>query len=516
MMKSTYRSLATGHRPRISRVLIANRGEIAVRVIRTCREMGITSVAVFSEADRGALHVRLADEAYALGPTAPAQSYLSIPKLIDIARRAQVDAVHPGYGFLAENPDFARAVQAAKCRWIGPSAAVITALGSKVAARRLAQQARVPTIPGTMKPVQTLRAATTAAKKIGFPLLIKAVAGGGGKGMRVVHTPDEFARAFELAQGEAQSAFGNGDCYLEKRIEEPHHIEVQILADRSGNTIHLGERECSIQRRHQKLVEETPSPFISDKTRKALCSAAIRLMKAAKYCNAGTVEFLVDGQGKYYFLEVNTRIQVEHPITELVTGIDIVRAQITIAEGKQLPWKQSAIATHGHAIECRICAEDPQQQFMPSPGIVARLIEPQGNGVRLDCGIADTGVVPMEYDPLIGKLCAWGPTRAEAITRMQRALRECHVSGVTTTLFFHGQVMAHSAFRAGNYATDFIERLGAETMTPDEMRADHALIAAAVTRALMEQRPTGRAKPTRSSWKTSGRHQGVRSEMEYC
>lgn len=494
----------------IRRLLIANRGEIAVRIIRTCREMGITPLAVYSDIDHAAVHVRMADEAYAIGATPPSASYLNSATLLDVARRAKVDAIHPGYGFLAEHAGFAASVQKAGFVWIGPPATVIARLGSKTAARQLAKQVRVPITDGTTAPIRSAAELTRVAKRIGFPLLLKAVAGGGGKGMRIVQKMADLHSAHELARGEALNAFGNGDIYVEQYINDPHHIEVQILADHHGHVIHLGERECSLQRRHQKILEETPSPFITAKTRKAICAAAVSIAKAAGYRNAGTVEFLVDDRQRFYFLEVNTRIQVEHPITELVTGLDLVREQIRIAAGEPLSITQAKVRATGHAIECRICAEDPFHNFMPSPGTVTDLVEPQGGGIRVDGGIAAGSLVPMDYDPLLGKLCAWGRTRSDAIERMQRALREYRISGVTTNLFLHAQILRHPDFQRGVYTTHFLDQQRAALLAISAEQTTHALIAAAIAKTL-QTAPTATAPTTRSAWILAARQQAVRA-----
>ncbi|MBI2343873.1 MAG: acetyl-CoA carboxylase biotin carboxylase subunit [Deltaproteobacteria bacterium] len=502
---------------KIRRLLIANRGEIAVRIIRACQELGITACAVYADADATALHVRLADEAYHLGPTAPAESYLSIPRLLAVAKEANVDAIHPGYGFLAENADFAAAVAKARWRWVGPPAAIIRRLGSKTAARKLAQAVKIPMVPGATTPVRSIPTAGKLAETIGYPVLLKAVAGGGGKGMRIVRTAPELSRAFDLAQGEARNAFGNGDLYLEKYIDAPHHIEVQILADHHGHIIHLGERECSVQRRHQKLIEETPSPFLTENTRRAICRAALRLMKAARYRNAGTVEFLVDHQQRFYFLEVNTRIQVEHPITELVTGIDLICEQLRISAGEPLRWSQRGIHNSGHAIECRICAEDPAQNFIPTPGFVTDFMAPHGHGIRIDCGIVAGSTIPMEYDPLVGKLCTWGATREVARAKMVRALQELRISGTITNVHFHLNALQHPLFLKGNYSTQFVERERASLLTAPIPNASHAVIVAAIAKALHQTDPThaASAAPHPSAWKISARQQGVQHGMEF-
>src|SRR5579863_5052871 len=390
------------------KILIANRGEIAARIARACREMGITSVAVFSDADRAALHVRLADEAYRAGPAPSRESYLRIDKLMEIARHAGCDALHPGYGFLAENPELARACAANNFLFIGPSPEAMERLGSKTAARQLAARAGVPMVPGTKEPIENLNEARTIARKLGYPVLLKAVAGGGGKGMRLVPADSEMAAAWRDAASEAQNAFGDARLYLEKYVERPRHIEIQILGDAHGHIVHLGERECSVQRRHQKVIEESPSPVMTPELRRAMGEAASRLARDAGYVNAGTVEFLMDAQRNFYFLEVNTRLQVEHPVTELVTGLDLVKLQIRVASGELLPFSQGDIKLSGHAVECRLYAEDPSNQFFPSPGTILLRRAPSGPGIRLDDGVYEGFTVSTEYDPMLGKLIAWG------------------------------------------------------------------------------------------------------------
>jgi acetyl-CoA carboxylase biotin carboxylase subunit len=465
------------------KVLIANRGEIAVRVIRACRDVGIKTVAVFSDADREALHVRLADEAHPIGPPLASQSYLMIDRLVDVARRTGAEAVHPGYGFLSENTRFAEACGAAGVVFIGPPPAAIARMGDKTAARRAAMDAGVPVVPGTTDPVSSDEEALRAARDLGFPVLIKAARGGGGKGMRVVTAPEELGSAMRLARSEATSAFGDGAVYLEKVIVEPRHVEFQILADAHGEVLHLGERECSIQRRHQKLIEESPSPAVDGTLRADMGAAACRLMASAGYRNAGTVEFLLAPDGRFYFLEVNTRLQVEHPVTELVTGIDLVREQLRIAAGERLGYVQADVHSRGWAIECRISAEDPATGFIPSPGRVAAWRAPGGPWVRLDAGVDEGGEVPLHYDPLIAKLIVWGVTREDAVHRMSRALAEFSVGGVKTTIPFHRAVMRHPDFLAGRLSTAFVERAfggGRELGAPSPGRARAAAVAMAL------------------------------------
>ncbi len=438
------------------KILVANRGEIAVRILRACRELGVETVAVYSDADRNALHVRLADEAYNIGPAPARESYLRIDKIIEAALRARADAIHPGYGFLAENPQFARAVTAADIAFIGPPASVIQAMGNKVEARKLAVQVGAPVVPGIYDHLSDA-ALIAAADEIGYPVMIKAAAGGGGKGMRLVESRENTASALARARSEAEAAFGDASVYLEKALSGVRHIEFQVLADQKGHVIHLGERECSLQRRHQKLVEEAPSVVVDERLRSAMGEAAVRIAKAAHYVNAGTLEFLVDRDGNFYFLEMNTRLQVEHPVTELVTGIDIVKEQIRIASGRPLHLRQSDVVMRGWAIECRITAEDPFNNFMPSTGKITSLQEPTGPGVRLETGLYEGMEVSLFYDPLIAKLCVWGETRAAAIVRMRRALSEFHVMGVSTSIPFHLKVMESTNFMGGHFDTRFVE-----------------------------------------------------------
>jgi acetyl-CoA carboxylase biotin carboxylase subunit len=438
----------------VQKVLVANRGEIALRVVRACRALGLGSVAVYSEADRAALHVRAADEAQALGGADPAESYLNIPAVIRAARASGVDALHPGYGFLSENPDLAAACAEAGLTFVGPPASVLALCGDKAATRRRVVQAGVPVLPGT-DPVDD-RAAAAAARKIGAPLLIKAASGGGGKGIHRVDALPELPAALRLARGEAQAAFGDDRVYLERWLPRPRHVEVQILADGGGSVVHLGERECSIQRRHQKLIEEAPAPHVGEGTREAIRRAAVAAAGAVGYRNAGTVEFLLAGT-EFFFLEINARLQVEHPVTEAVTGLDLVALQLHIAAGRPLPLRQHDVRFHGHAIECRVSAEDVDQHFLPWVGRVGHVLLPGGPGVRVDGALAPGMEVTRYYDPLLAKVIASGATREEAIARMAGALREMAVTGVPTTLPFHRWAMVHPAFRAGRYATDFVE-----------------------------------------------------------
>jgi acetyl-CoA carboxylase biotin carboxylase subunit len=467
--------------PRLAKVLIANRGEIAVRVIRACRELGIAAVAVYSDADRDALHVLLADEAYPIGRPPAAESYLAIEKIVRAAKAAGADAVHPGYGFLAENAALAEACAAAGLTFIGPPPAALRAVGDKTAARRLARGLGVPTVPGTPEPVTDGDEALRLARELGFPLMIKAALGGGGKGMRLVRREEELAATLRMARGEAAGAFGDAAVYLERALPAPRHIEVQVLADAHGHVVHLGERECSIQRRHQKLVEECPSPIVDAALRARLGDAACRVVAAAGYVNAGTVEFLMDGDGHVYFLEMNARLQVEHPVTELVTGIDLVREQLRIAAGEPLGYAQDDVRWRGAAIECRINAEDPFAGWLPSPGTIRRLRAPSGPWVRDDSGVYEGYTVPGDYDTLLAKLIVWGADRAVAIERMARALGEYAIVGVRTTIPVLQRVVAHGDFRAGRLDTGFLERLMPELQGVPARHASIALIAAALT-----------------------------------
>jgi acetyl-CoA carboxylase biotin carboxylase subunit len=439
----------------VKSVLVANRGEIAVRVIRACRELGVRAVAVYSDVDRDALHVRLADAAYPIGPAAPRESYLNGRRLIEVATRSGCDAVHPGYGFLSENADFARTVAEAGLVFVGPPADVQRALGEKTAARRIARDAGVPVAEGT-EPLRDVAAARAAARRIGYPVLLKPAGGGGGKGMRSVARDEDFDAAWRGATGEATAAFGAPSLYLEREVVRPRHVEMQIVADTRGNVVWLGERDCSVQRRHQKLIEETPGPIVDDELRDRLGDAAVRVAKAARYVNAGTVEFLVDAQRRFFFLEVNTRLQVEHPVTEMVTGVDLVAVQLRVAAGEPLPFAQRDVRRTGAAIECRITAEDPYAEFLPSSGTVALVREPNGPGIRVDSALFSGMTVPSEYDSLLAKVIAHGNDRAEAIARMRRALGEMRVAGVPTSLPFHRFALAHERFVAGHYDTSFV------------------------------------------------------------
>ena len=473
----------------IRRILIANRGEIAIRVIRACREMDISPISVFSDVDRTALHVLLADEAYPLGGSAPAESYLNQTKILEIARIARADAIHPGYGFLAENPAFANRVEEGGIAFIGPSSRSITLMGDKTEARKTAQRLGVRTIRGTFEPLRDEAEALQRASEIGFPLLLKAAAGGGGKGMRIVRSPSEMASAFRGAQSEAKTAFGDARIYIEQYLESPRHIEVQVLADRQGNTVYLGERECSIQRRHQKVIEESPSTAVDDELRRALGEAAVALAKAAGYTNAGTMEFLVDQGHNFHFLEMNTRLQVEHPVTESTTGIDLVKEQISVAEGRELSFGQADVSLRGHAIECRICAEDPENNFLPSTGLLARYRPPEGR-IRVENGYRQGDEVSVYYDSLLAKVIASGITRDDAIGTMKRALGEFSIEGVKSTVPFCQFVMNHPAFISGDIHTGFVDRHYATAQLPEDA---NQVLAAAVTATLLTDTTTSTA-----------------------
>lgn len=498
------------------KILIANRGEIAVRILRACHELGVDMVAVYSEVDRAALHVRYADEAYCIGPAPARDSYLRIDKLIDVARKSGAEAIHPGYGFLAENAEFAAACEDAGIAFVGPSADAIAAMGDKVEARRLMKNASVPVVPGTDMDLRDDEI-LSAADEIGFPLFIKAAAGGGGKGMRLVADPIELKRSLGAARREAEGAFGDDRVYLEKAIEEARHIEIQVLADRRGNIIHLGERECSIQRRHQKLIEESPSMAINDEIRQEMGEVAVKAAQAVEYGNAGTIEFLVDQERNFYFLEMNTRLQVEHPVTEFVTGVDVVKEQLRVAAGRRLRYTQDDIELKGHAIECRITAEDPYNHFLPSSGRIRSVYEPTGPGVRVDAGVYEGFEVSLYYDPLIAKLIVWGDTRGEALLRMRRALSEYRIIGIQTSIPFHQQAMDVTNFIGGAYDTSFIEKHF--SMTPEE-HGRHSEVAAIVATLLTHTRRQqalttmsrqdggGRGSP----WKMAGRREAVRRE----
>jgi len=495
------------------RVLVANRGEIAVRIIRACRELGIESVAVYSEPDRSALHVRQADHAYPIGPAAASESYLRIDKLIAAAKESGAEAVHPGYGFLSERAPFAEACVKAGLVFIGPSANAITKMGDKVEARRLMRAAGVPVVPGSDEALDSEAEIDRVARDAGFPIMLKAAGGGGGKGMRLVASPEELKSAIRAARSEAKSAFGDDRVYVEKAIIRPRHVEVQVLADAHGNTIHLYERECSIQRRHQKVIEESPSMAIDQKTREEMGRVAVQAARAVDYVSAGTIEFLVDQDRKFYFLEMNTRIQVEHPITEAVTGVDLVRAQIEIAQGLPLRLRQEDIVQRGWAIECRIYAEDPENNFLPAPGRIDVLRVPSGIGIRDDSGVYEGYEVSTFYDPILSKLVAWGGSRDEAIGRMLRALREYVIVGPTANIAFHRWALEHPAFRAGDIDTGFIARHFTPAALVESAEADLPLIGAAlaaVAGAGASTNGTAPPSPSRSRWREIARREALR------
>jgi acetyl-CoA carboxylase biotin carboxylase subunit len=491
------------------KVLVANRGEIAVRVMRALRDMGIGSVAVYSEADRKALHVRRADEAVAIGPSASAESYLNTERILDAARRTGAEAIHPGYGFLSENAEFATACEAAGFVFIGPSADSIRAMGLKTSARRLAQRAGTPTVPGTEEPLKDAAEALRVAGEIGYPVMLKAAAGGGGKGMRRVHAAGALEAAFRDASSEAERSFKNGAVYLEKLIERPRHIEIQVLGDRHGNLIHLGERECSLQRRHQKVIEECPSPLVAERPelRAAMGEAAVSAARAAGYFNAGTVEFLVAQDGQFYFLEMNTRLQVEHPVTELVTGLDLVQWQIRIAAGEHLTVRQQDVSWRGWAMECRVCAEDPAMNFLPSPGRIQRVAEPGGPGIRVDSGVYSGWTVPLEYDSLLAKLVGYGETREQAVRRLLRAMDEYTIAGIKTNLSYLRQLLESPEFRRGELHTGFLDDFRAGPSQADEETRSAVALAgwAESTRTARKPIPS-----TSGAWLREGRERLLR------
>ena len=493
------------------KVLIANRGEIAVRIIRACREMGIIPVAVYSDADRAALHVRMAAEAYHIGAAHASESYLNIDHILTVAKRCGAEALHPGYGFLSENPDVAEACSISGIRFIGPSPASMRIMGSKTKARQQMEKSGVPCVPGNSQALESLEQATQIATRIGFPIMLKAAAGGGGKGMRLVTDPQQLQAALEAAQSEALRAFGNSDVYIEKAILNPRHIEVQILADEHGNAIHLGERECSIQRRHQKVLEESPSSFVDADLRQRMGEAAVRVASSADYTNAGTVEFLVDNDKHFYFLEMNTRLQVEHPVTELVTGLDLVRLQIKIATNEKLPLLQDEVQFRGHAIECRLYAEDPDNHYFPSPGKITLVEETTGPGIRLDTGVYEGWTVPNDYDPLLAKLIGYGENREHAISRVLRALDETFVGGIHTNLSLFRKILNDPAFQAGKIDTGYLDRLLTSGATIENH--EHARVAAiaAILFNVLDSTIKGRSLGTTSSnvaesnWKRAAR-----------
>jgi acetyl-CoA carboxylase biotin carboxylase subunit len=502
------------------KVLIANRGEIAVRIARACRDLGIATVAIYAPCDRRAPHVRAADEAWRLRGDAPAESYLNIDAIVDIARRAGADAVHPGYGFLAENEDFAEACVRAGLTFVGPSAEAIRLMGSKTAARQTAMAAGVPVVPGTAEPLPADASDETVAgvaRAVGYPIMLKAVAGGGGKGMRLVTRPEDLAAALRAARSEAGSAFGDSAVYVERRIGRPRHIEVQLLGDHHGTLLPFVERECSIQRRHQKVVEESPSPVMTTDLRARMAAAAVAVARAVHYTNAGTIEFLVDDEGGFYFLEMNTRLQVEHPVTELVTGVDLVTWQLRIARGERLTIDPArALTPHGHAIECRIYAEDPDARFMPAPGLITHLHPASGPGIRDDSGVAPGFTVPIFYDSMIAKLCAWGADRAEATARMKRALGEYEVGGIRTTIPFFRWLLDTAMFRDAAFDTTTLDQeLAARGGQPFVEPSEAAVKLAALGAALESFARAGRRQPTSrraggSRWQQLARRDALR------
>jgi len=496
-----------------TKILIANRGEIALRVMRTCREMGIAPVAVYSDADRKALHVRYADQAFHLGPAPSAQSYLRVDRILQAAGQSGAEAIHPGYGFLSENPDFARACQEAGLVFIGPPASAMELMGSKTAARQAVFRAGLPVVPGTSHNLERFEEASRVASEVGYPVMLKAAAGGGGKGMRLVNSTVELEPAWRHARSEAQNAFNDSAVYIEKYIEHPRHIEIQILGDAHGTLVHLGERECSLQRRHQKVLEECPSPLVDEDLRRRMGETAVRIGKLAGYVNAGTVEFLVDQNRNFFFLEMNTRLQVEHPVTEMVTGIDLVKEQIRIAAGEPLGWSQQDVQLRGAAVECRIYAEDPANNFFPSPGRITRLKVPSGPGIRDDSGVYEGWTVPIEYDPLLSKLVAWGRDRVEAIARMRRALAECEVAGIQTNIVFFRRLIEHPDFIAGRLDTGFIGRVIAQAGAANGTHSQESVLAAMIAAALHASRNSGASENSHpaasireSAWKRAGRN----------
>jgi acetyl-CoA carboxylase, biotin carboxylase subunit len=490
------------------KVLIANRGEIAVRIIRACRDLGISPVAVYSEPDRVSLHVRLADEAYLLGPAPSLESYLVIEKVMEAAKRSKADAIHTGYGFLSENPEFAAACAEAGITLVGPSAESMRMMGGKTSARSLLHHQGVPLVPGTFRPLASVDEARKEARTLGYPVMIKASAGGGGKGMRFVTSESYMESDFEAASSEALRSFGDPSIYLEKYMVRPRHIEVQILADSHGNVIHLGERECSLQRRYQKVLEESPSPVVDEKLRRKMGETAVRIARAARYENAGTIEFLVDADRNFYFLEMNTRLQVEHGVTELVTGTDIVCEQFRIAAGEKLSIRQEQVQIRGWAMECRVCAEDPDSHF-PSSGVIRKLQDPQGPGVRLDSGVYPGWDVSIHYDPLLSKLMTFGTDRAQTIARMKRAIQEYSITGIKTNLPFLLEILSNSDFAAGQIHTGFLEEMQlhktkSREQTPSVFHS-HALAAALAYADIAEAPEPRQGAASESSWKLSGR-----------
>jgi len=498
---------------KIKKILIANRGEIAVRIIRAIREMELSPIVVYSDADELSLAVKLSDEAYYIGKSPSSESYLVMDKIIEVAKKSKADAIHPGYGFLAENAEFARRVEKEGIIFIGPSPEAIINMGSKTLSRDIMKKAGIPVVPGTVDPITDIEDLKKTATEIGYPVLLKASAGGGGKGMRKVYKEEELEKSFRLSSSEALSSFGDAAVYVEKFIEEPHHVEIQVLADKHGNTVHLGERECSVQRRYQKIIEETPSPFINDETRNKMGEIAVKAARAVNYSNAGTVEFIVDKNFNFYFLEMNTRLQVEHPITEMVTGIDLVKEQILIAEGQKLSFKQEDIQPRGSSIECRIYAENPFNNFAPSPGKIIEYVQPAGGiGIRDDSGVYEGFEVPIHYDPLISKLVTWGRDRTEAINRMKRALFEYRIAGIKTSIPYFLQIFENEEFLSGNYTTNLIERIESKK---EEISEEDELIALFVSGLREMNKKTNECVTTENSdniknWKLQGRMKNLR------
>ncbi len=497
----------------IKKILIANRGEIAVRIMRTCREMHIKTVAVYSEVDRPSMHVRYADEVYYIGPSPSSESYLVIDKIIDAAKKSGADAIHPGYGFLSENAEFSARCEKEGIIFIGPSPYAISTMGDKITARKMMMKAGVPVVPGTTEGITDENEAVEIVKKIGVPVMIKATAGGGGKGMRLVKKMEDLISSIRGAQSEAKAAFGNGAVYIEKYIESPHHIEFQVLADTLGNTIHVFERECSVQRRHQKVIEETPSCLLTPEVRQKMGETAVAAAKAVNYHGAGTIEFIVDNDLNYYFLEMNTRLQVEHPVTERVVGIDLVREQIIIANGLPLSVTQESLKQTGHSIQCRIYAEDPDKNFMPCPGVIQQVREPHGFGIRIDGYVYEGFEIPLYYDPLIAKLIVWGADRDEAIARMKRALYEYKISGIKTSIKFLERIMDAKEFASGNYNTHFIENNKEFLFAKSEDNAFHRDIISMITfvdyKSKLGKNYVSDGKTGTSEWRNSGRPSGI-------
>jgi acetyl-CoA carboxylase biotin carboxylase subunit len=498
----------------IKKILVANRGEIAVRVMRSCRELGLITVAIYSDADRKAMHVRYADEAYYIGPSPSRESYLNMDAIFEVAKRSGADAIHPGYGFLSENAAFSERCKQEGVKFIGPDPYAITTMGDKITARQTMIRSGVPVVPGTTEKLTGEEKAVEVVQEIGLPVMIKASAGGGGKGMRLVRKMEELLPMFRMARSEAMNAFGDDAVYIEKYIESPHHIEFQILADQHGNVIHLFERECSIQRRHQKVIEETPSPLMTPELRKEMGEKAVAAAKAVNYEGAGTIEFIVSDSLEYYFLEMNTRLQVEHPVTERVVGVDLVKEQINIANGLPLAFRQEEIRQHGHAIQCRIYAEDPDNNFMPNPGVIKHITEPLGLGVRYDGYVYEGYEIPIYYDPMISKLITWGITRQEAIARMLRALYEYKITGVKTSIKFLERIMEAPAFISGKYNTHFIEENHSRLFTPKPCGLaceDMAMIAAFIDYIdkLEKIQPPKYTDDLASDWKDFGRKRNI-------